>query len=206
MAANCARRTVLVSSASAKTLLSCSQSPSPFAFRASKFSGLPASKPNSASSRLSVPKLNFSRLPVELASLQSLMPLHSATASALSTSLLSLHNDKWGCLSEEGVRYDVDFAFFDLGFYQAWYYFGGGLSEFEISHARIRNILVPLHLLLKLCCTCTFSDVSCSYLILRRVCNTTITWPMSSSFRYKPDHNGGGFCVVPSSQLKMKLV
>lgn len=62
MAANCARRIVQVSSASAKTLLSCSPSPSPFASRASKLSGLAASKPNSASSRFSVPKLNFSRL------------------------------------------------------------------------------------------------------------------------------------------------
>ncbi|KAL5552894.1 hypothetical protein UlMin_040295 [Ulmus minor] len=96
MAANCARRTL---SASAKTLLKCSSSPSTFASGATKLGGLFASKSNSAS-RFSVKKLNFSRLPVELASLQSLMPLHSVTASALSTSLLSLQNDKWGCLSE----------------------------------------------------------------------------------------------------------
>jgi hypothetical protein len=38
---------------------------------------------------------------VQLAGAQvSLTPLHSATASALFTSLLSLHNNTWGCLSE----------------------------------------------------------------------------------------------------------
>nr|XP_048322874.1 uncharacterized protein LOC125420331 [Ziziphus jujuba var. spinosa] len=99
MAANCARRTVQVSSGSVKTLMSFSSSPSPFASRASKLSGLAASKPNFAS-RFSVPKLKFSRIPVELASMQSLMPMHSVTAAALFTSLLSLHNNKWGCLSE----------------------------------------------------------------------------------------------------------
>jgi hypothetical protein len=41
------------------------------------------------------------RVPVQLAGAQvSLTPLHSATASALFTSLLSLHNNSWGCLSE----------------------------------------------------------------------------------------------------------
>jgi hypothetical protein len=43
----------------------------------------------------------FFRVPVQLAGSQvSLTPLHSATASALFTSLLSLHNNTWGCLSE----------------------------------------------------------------------------------------------------------
>ncbi|KAK9027686.1 hypothetical protein V6N11_067509 [Hibiscus sabdariffa] len=41
------------------------------------------------------------RLPVELGGAVTLIPLHSATASALFTSLLSLHNQSWGCLSEE---------------------------------------------------------------------------------------------------------
>ncbi|KNA24953.1 hypothetical protein SOVF_011050 [Spinacia oleracea] len=41
-----------------------------------------------------------SRIPVELGGAQSLMPLHSATASALFNSLLSLHSQSWGCLSE----------------------------------------------------------------------------------------------------------
>lgn len=41
------------------------------------------------------------RLPVELTGVQqSLMPLHSVTASALFASLLSVQNDNWGCLSE----------------------------------------------------------------------------------------------------------
>lgn len=37
---------------------------------------------------------------MELGGAVTLMPLHSATASALFTSLLSLHNQSWGCLSE----------------------------------------------------------------------------------------------------------
>lgn len=41
------------------------------------------------------------RLPVELTGVQqSLMPLHSVTASALFASLLSVQNNNWGCLSE----------------------------------------------------------------------------------------------------------
>ncbi|GMN41624.1 hypothetical protein TIFTF001_010846 [Ficus carica] len=110
MAANGVRQTLRVSSASAKTFLRSSSSPSPFASKASKLTGLAASKPSSAS-RFSLPKLNSSRLPVELASLQSLMPLHSVTASALFTSMLSLRNNKWGCLSEVSVN---DYRRFDL--------------------------------------------------------------------------------------------
>ncbi|XP_041012106.1 protein NUCLEAR FUSION DEFECTIVE 6, mitochondrial [Juglans microcarpa x Juglans regia] len=91
MAANCARRTLLISSASAKALLSrTSSSSSPLAAKASKLTG-----------GLAVEKRVLSRLPVELTGVQqSLMPLHSVTASALFTSLLSLHNHNWGCLSE----------------------------------------------------------------------------------------------------------
>lgn len=54
------------------------------------------------------------RLPVELTGMQqSLMPLHSVTASALFTSLLSLHNHNWGCLSEgiEGREFSIYFIF-----------------------------------------------------------------------------------------------
>ncbi|KAB1200766.1 hypothetical protein CJ030_MR0G006352 [Morella rubra] len=91
MAANCARRTLQIASASAKTLSSRTQSSSlPFASKASKLSG-----------QFSVEKRIFFRLPVELAGVQqSLMPLHSVTASALFNSLLSLQNHNWGCLSE----------------------------------------------------------------------------------------------------------
>ncbi|KAL6192525.1 hypothetical protein ACLB2K_033612 [Fragaria x ananassa] len=98
MAANCARRTLQFSSASAKTLFNSSSS-SPFASKAFKLSELAGAKTTSIP-RFATQKLKFSRLPVELAAAQSLIPLHSATASALFTSLLSLHNTSWGCLSE----------------------------------------------------------------------------------------------------------
>ncbi|KFK41455.1 hypothetical protein AALP_AA2G132600 [Arabis alpina] len=52
------------------------------------------------SSRPSLRRLTFSRVPVELSAGISLVPLHSVTASALLTSLLSLSNQNWGCLSE----------------------------------------------------------------------------------------------------------
>ncbi|CAH1420673.1 unnamed protein product [Lactuca virosa] len=42
----------------------------------------------------------LSRLPVELGGMQSLMPLHSATASALLNSMLSSKVGQWGTLSE----------------------------------------------------------------------------------------------------------
>ncbi|KAL8233958.1 hypothetical protein R6Q59_020058 [Mikania micrantha] len=42
----------------------------------------------------------LSRLPVELGSMQSLMPLHSVTASALLQSMLSSEIGQWGSLSE----------------------------------------------------------------------------------------------------------
>ncbi|KAK9053990.1 hypothetical protein SSX86_025065 [Deinandra increscens subsp. villosa] len=42
----------------------------------------------------------LSRLPVELGGMQSLMPLHSVTASALLKSMLSSNVGQWGSLSE----------------------------------------------------------------------------------------------------------
>ncbi|KAI4384288.1 hypothetical protein MLD38_002463 [Melastoma candidum] len=42
----------------------------------------------------------FSRIPVELGGAMTLMPMHSATATALLTSLLCLSSRSWGCLSE----------------------------------------------------------------------------------------------------------
>ncbi|XP_050204620.1 protein NUCLEAR FUSION DEFECTIVE 6, mitochondrial [Mercurialis annua] len=85
MAANGARRTLQIH-LSLKTLLSNSAPTKAAAFI----------KPSS-SSRFSPHKL---RLPLELGAAQSLLPMHSVTASALLTSLLSLHNHSWGCLSE----------------------------------------------------------------------------------------------------------
>ncbi|KAJ4711111.1 Protein NUCLEAR FUSION DEFECTIVE 6 chloroplastic/mitochondrial-like [Melia azedarach] len=98
MAANCGRRTLQLTSASAKTLLSRS---SPLSPTAAKLSGLASPIKSSSASRLSsLRKLTLPRLPVELGGAFSLMPLHSVTASALFTSLLSLQNEYWGCLSE----------------------------------------------------------------------------------------------------------
>ncbi|CAK8537031.1 unnamed protein product [Lathyrus sativus] len=98
MASNCCRKSLQIASSSVKTLIS----------RRSPLPSSSSSNPNkfnaSASSFQASPhKRSFSNswLPVQLAGAQvSLTPLHSATASALFTSLLSLHNNKWGCLSE----------------------------------------------------------------------------------------------------------
>ncbi|XP_019420426.1 PREDICTED: uncharacterized protein LOC109330628 [Lupinus angustifolius] len=93
--ANCVRKTLQAASSSTRTLFSRQSSPS--ASYASKFNSLPSSPKVSTQKR----SLSFSWLPVQLASVQvSLTPLHSVTASALFTSLLSLHNSNWGCLSE----------------------------------------------------------------------------------------------------------
>ncbi|XP_014522528.1 uncharacterized protein LOC106779022 [Vigna radiata var. radiata] len=87
VAANSARKALQRASSASRTLLS-RRSSHPI-----KLNELPSS-PQKRS-------LSFSRLPVHLAGAQlSLTPLHSATASVLFTSLLSLHNTNWGCLSE----------------------------------------------------------------------------------------------------------
>ncbi|PIA62026.1 hypothetical protein AQUCO_00200189v1 [Aquilegia coerulea] len=76
------------------------KSSSSFASNVAKFAGFASTKPKSI--RLSRHKLSFlSRLPKELGAVQSLMPLHSATASALLTSMLSSKVGTWGWLSEE---------------------------------------------------------------------------------------------------------
>ncbi|KAI0522336.1 hypothetical protein KFK09_004714 [Dendrobium nobile] len=61
-----------------------------------------ASLPACASARATSRVLtsSTSRLPVELYIMQSLMPFHSATASALLTSKLSLKAGRWAWLSE----------------------------------------------------------------------------------------------------------
>ncbi|OIW10563.1 hypothetical protein TanjilG_15935 [Lupinus angustifolius] len=94
--ANCVRKTLQLPSPSTKTLFSRQSSPLSPSY-AAKFKGLPSSK-------VSTQNRSFSlfRLPVQLSGVQvSLTQLHNATASALFTSLLSLHNNNWGCLSEE---------------------------------------------------------------------------------------------------------
>ncbi|XP_043704886.1 protein NUCLEAR FUSION DEFECTIVE 6, mitochondrial-like [Telopea speciosissima] len=101
MAVNLARRSLISSSASATRILSgckSSSSSSSFVSGASKVGGFTPARPTSHVSRhkLSV----FSRLPMELGCAQSLMPLHSVTASALFTSMLSLKGGNWGWLSE----------------------------------------------------------------------------------------------------------
>ncbi|XP_077242544.1 protein NUCLEAR FUSION DEFECTIVE 6, mitochondrial isoform X2 [Tasmannia lanceolata] len=90
MAATCARRTLLISSSSASLFRS---------FSSSRPTALSSETP--LFSRFSRHKLpSISRLPVELGCAQSLMPLHSVTASALLTSMLSLKVGNWGWLSE----------------------------------------------------------------------------------------------------------
>ncbi|KAM7250050.1 hypothetical protein ACFE04_021933 [Oxalis oulophora] len=100
MAANLARRT-LVQSTSAKSIFnrSSSSTSSTSSSFSAKLSGL-GSPSTSTASRSTPQRLCFSRPPVQLGGVLSLMPLHSATASALHTNLLSLSNAKWGCLSE----------------------------------------------------------------------------------------------------------
>ncbi|KAL5100546.1 hypothetical protein RYX36_004873 [Vicia faba] len=97
VSSNCVRKSLQIASSSAKTLLSrrstlpsSSSNPNKFNASASSFQVSPHKR-----------SLSNSWLPVQLAGAQvSLTPLHSVTASALFTSLLSLHNNNWGCLSE----------------------------------------------------------------------------------------------------------
>ncbi|XP_020217802.1 uncharacterized protein LOC109801200 [Cajanus cajan] len=97
VAANSARKTLQIASSSTRTLLSRRSSPpSVSSSYATKLNGFASSSSSSQKRALS-----FSRFPVQLAGAHvSLTPLHSVTASALFTSLLSLHNANWGCLSE----------------------------------------------------------------------------------------------------------
>ncbi|KAI4328250.1 hypothetical protein L6164_020621 [Bauhinia variegata] len=103
MAANCARKTLRIASATARTQL-CRPTPSSAASasNATKFCGLASCRPTYAARFIAQKRsLSFSWLPEQLAGAQmSLMPLHSVNASALFTSLLSLHSNNWGCLSE----------------------------------------------------------------------------------------------------------
>ncbi|KAL0663977.1 hypothetical protein Bca4012_100814 [Brassica carinata] len=98
MAANGVRRALHSSSSTGRILFSRSSS----APKLGKSAGF-AFGNGSSSSRSSLRRLTSSRIPVELGAGMSLIPLHSVTASALLTSLLSLSNQSWGCLSEAEV-------------------------------------------------------------------------------------------------------
>ncbi|XP_058088510.1 protein NUCLEAR FUSION DEFECTIVE 6, mitochondrial-like isoform X2 [Magnolia sinica] len=92
-ASACGRRVLAVSSLSATFCSSFRSISSAAAEQAAKSGGF--------SARFSRRKLPFlSRLPSELGCVQSLMPLHSVTASVLLTSKLSLKTGSWGWLSE----------------------------------------------------------------------------------------------------------
>ncbi|XP_010471029.1 PREDICTED: protein NUCLEAR FUSION DEFECTIVE 6, chloroplastic/mitochondrial-like [Camelina sativa] len=102
MAANGMRRALQVSSSSAKILFGRSSAASSGS-KIGKSAGIAfgnGSSSTSSSTRPSLRRLTFSRVPVELSAGVSLVPLHSVTASALLTSLLSLSNQNWSCLSE----------------------------------------------------------------------------------------------------------
>ncbi|KAH6791070.1 nuclear fusion defective 6 [Perilla frutescens var. frutescens] len=96
--ASCARNLVQRSSNSAKSLLFRAQSSHSISAGAPKLSGLAPTLPRPSSRRS--PFFSTSRLPVELGCGESLMPLHSATASALLNSMLSAKVGRWGILSE----------------------------------------------------------------------------------------------------------
>ncbi|GLT50341.1 hypothetical protein SLA2020_238320 [Shorea laevis] len=103
MAASHGRRTLQFSGATAKTVFrSASSCPSLLTSPAFKLAGITPPKPTSAS-RFVPRKLTSSRLPVELGGMLSLVPLDSATVSASFISLLSLHDQSWGCLSESDL-------------------------------------------------------------------------------------------------------
>ncbi|KAL9251696.1 Polygalacturonase-1 non-catalytic subunit beta-like protein [Drosera capensis] len=98
-AINCARRTLqLLSTRSTISNIACTKSSVSQPLGSSR---LGSSRRRTSNSRSSIMRmLNSSRVPVELGAAGSLMALHSVTASALYTSLLSLYSGSWGCLSE----------------------------------------------------------------------------------------------------------
>ncbi|MCL7024052.1 hypothetical protein MKW94_005529 [Papaver nudicaule] len=103
MAANCARR--------AFQSFAKSSSSSFAASGAAKFGGFTSStaKPTSTSRFL---KSTFSKRVPVLGCAQSLMPLHSVTASALLTSKLSLKAGNWAWLSEGVCPFRFSFTSF----------------------------------------------------------------------------------------------
>ncbi|KAL7213662.1 hypothetical protein ACSBR2_016232 [Camellia fascicularis] len=112
MATNSAKRLFQRSSSSAKAFLSRkSRTQSP-----SNLGGLAPSSNSAPPSRVSRRRHCFfsTRLPVELGCGESLMPLHSATASSLLISVLSSKVGQWGCLSE-GDASDQGIFFWVIG-------------------------------------------------------------------------------------------
>ncbi|KAF5943573.1 hypothetical protein HYC85_017650 [Camellia sinensis] len=102
MATNSARRLFQRSTSSAKAFLSRksrTQSPSNLSGLAPSSNSAPPSRVSRHHLPSSPPGTHF-RLPVELGCGESLMPLHSATASSLINSMLSSKVGQWGCLSE----------------------------------------------------------------------------------------------------------
>ncbi|CAN8235773.1 unnamed protein product [Cochlearia groenlandica] len=112
MAANVARRALQSSSSSSRILFGRSSATSS-ASKIGKSAGIAFENgsSSSSSSRSSLRRLTSSRIPVEMSAGISLIPLHSVTASALLTSLLSLSNQSWGCLSE-GISSSSIFSLF----------------------------------------------------------------------------------------------
>ncbi|KAL1537143.1 protein NUCLEAR FUSION DEFECTIVE 6, mitochondrial-like [Salvia divinorum] len=99
--ASCGRNLVQRSSNAVKTLLFRSQSSHSVPAGAPKLSGFAATLPRPSPRPRPRPFFSTtSRLPVELGCGESLMPLHSATASALLNSMLSSKVGRWGYLSE----------------------------------------------------------------------------------------------------------
>ncbi|KAL7260783.1 hypothetical protein ACSBR1_006448 [Camellia fascicularis] len=98
MATDSARRLFQRSTSSAKAFLSRkSRTQSP-----SNLGGLAPFSNSAPPSRVSRRHHSFfsTRLPVELGCGESLMPLHSATASSVLNSVLSSKVGQWGCLSK----------------------------------------------------------------------------------------------------------
>ncbi|KAL0450656.1 UNVERIFIED_CONTAM: hypothetical protein Slati_1622000 [Sesamum latifolium] len=100
MASYCSRNLVQRSSNTARTLLFRGQSSHSVAAGPSKLSGLTPTIPRPSPRHRS---FLSSRLPVELGCGESLMPLHSVTASALLNSMLSSKVGQWGFLSEANL-------------------------------------------------------------------------------------------------------
>ncbi|KAG8366866.1 hypothetical protein BUALT_Bualt16G0012500 [Buddleja alternifolia] len=97
MASNSARNLVHRSISSAKTVFRSAQSSHSVASAPAKLSGIAAAAPRRRSF------FSSSRLPVELGCGESLMPLHSVTASALLNSKLSSKIGHWSFLSEGSI-------------------------------------------------------------------------------------------------------